>query len=148
MKDWHREMLRLRDEGVSRRQIAKRLGRSYGTIASTLWRFDNPEEYRKQNLKRNEYKRAWDRSKRKCEECGEPCSDPRCSRCLDCERRAQQDAARARCETFLDLRREGLTNVEIAKRFGVDPVVVASSIHRHAREKVPPPYWQRGKRAA
>lgn len=143
---------RLRDVGLSYSEIDVRLGYARGSYVA--WKLLNPEKTResnrRQNAKRGPAKRAWENENDRgvCAECGGSMGvgarrkgHTNCIGCrtkLSKERRAQ----------FVELRRQGLTNIEIAARFDVRPSVVGNEIYRaktvNGMDVPSPPYWSRG----
>lgn len=148
------EAARLRGEGLSYPQIGERLGVNQGTAYKWL-NPDRQKVYAKRDWESPEGKerrRRWRETAAPCPDCGGKVSDPRQTRCWRCEGAHREAVARARCGRFIALRREGLTNRQIAEREGVPDHVVAQQLHRaHSKyglEVPPPPYWSRGQVAA
>lgn len=119
------EILRLRGEGTTYREIGERLGLDQ----TTVWNLGNPERYREKlrrsNVRRAAAKRAWERdpaNRAKCADCGAPTSSTpapsapkRCKRChLAAETRRVVERAH-RIERWWA---EGLTRREIGERLG------------------------------
>ena len=130
------EAARLRGEGLTVTAIAERFGVSPSCVTKWL----NPERYREKvrrdNARRGPAKRQWERENATpCVDCGEQTSKPGHERCVACHKERLNADARARCERYIQLRREGLTNPEIAEREGVPVYTVAVALsnarHRH-----------------
>lgn len=142
----------LRAEGETYREIGEKLGVSLS--AAYLWL--NPEyakqRARRSNAKRTAQKRRWAQENRaECPRCGQPMGSGSAGRspgrfrpevCRNC----LTDEARARAARFIAMRKEGLLNVEIAEREGVETHVVATVLSRAYRwglEVPPSPYYRR-----
>lgn len=68
--------------------------------------------------------------------------------CMECHR----DESHARTVRFIQLRKEGLSNVEISEREGLEAgsnivAQILSRAGRYGLDVPPPPYWSRGKAA-
>lgn len=148
------EARRLRAEGMTYREIADRLGVVNSTVCK--WLADpekRREQIRRDNRRRRHKKRQW-MTAEPCPECGgqktrrAAGSD---SLCVWCERKRRQYAFRQRFDQVCALRREGLTNLEIASQLGVSEAVVATVIYRGRQHGWPvpvAPYWNRKRAAA
>ena len=148
------EAKRLREQGLPLRYIARELG--VGTAC--IWRWLNPERAQElnriSNAKRSDAKRQWARDNRaECPQCGADMGAgtkgrtvlPRsCRACID-------DEVRSRMVRYIELRKEGLTNRQIAEREKVGENVVAKTLWLAGRYglTVPrSPYFDRGKEVA
>lgn len=141
------EAIRLREEGLSYREIGERLGVS----KSCAQRWVKPEWARERgridNAKRRAAKFAWESGS--CPRCGGHLGDRhRSDQCGNCEREDRRRKARERAERYIQMRSEGLLNREIAERENVSPNIVAVALSKATRYGLtvpPPPYWDRGK---
>lgn len=93
------------------------------------WRERNPEKVREENKRRNPYKRAW--AEGECSECGGRIADYRRSEvCLDCRLDESERKFKAKARRFIELREEGLSNVEIESLEGLPDNTVAVHLYR------------------
>lgn len=103
------------------------------------WKARNPERAResarRSNTKRREKIHKWEREHTTpCVDCGQLTSGgyrkQPTQRCAVCENRRRHAEAHARTAHWLVLRKQGFSNIEIAKREGVGPYVVATILQR------------------
>lgn len=142
---------RRRDEGLSLQKIAEELG----VTASCIWKWLNPERCREQtmlqNAKRNAAKRQWAREHRaECPQCGgemgagsgSPSRRRRiCAECVS-------DNARARTVRYIELRKRGMRNPQIAeveKTTTAGVTTTLSGAYRYGLTVPRSPYWERGR---
>jgi predicted transcriptional regulator len=143
--EWHEaaRALHAAHPELSNREIGER----FGVGQAAVWKALHPDKIReinrRENAERGPYKRAWDRSEQARGECA------RCGGLMGIGGKANgstvcwpcyvSDRAEARAE-IVRLRREGLKNVEIAKRLGVTFAVVASTLCRERKfdPSIPP----------
>jgi hypothetical protein len=147
------EAVRLYAAGLSDREIGERLGVTGGAV----WKWRHPERTREinrvMNAKRRVEKREWEHrpeNRGNCTECGSKrgfgvLADGICQTC-------RATLWRQRLERLVALRREGLTNIQIGSREGIDAGLVARYLYlaktEHGMEVPPPPYWSRKRAAA
>ena len=127
MRDWHREALRLREQGLTYREIGERIGRTTGTVSSTITRLTNAEYREAERARSRAYKdrnrasvRASNleyrdrRATGRCA-CGQRISDSG-NICGTCKRSA---AAERRRERIAGLWAQGLTEAQVAAELGI-----------------------------
>ena len=133
-----RDAQRLRDEGLTLAEIAGRLGYK---SPSSAWKLLNPERnqerMRKDNAKRNEVKREWERRNRaSCPECGQPMRagsrsvSHRPTRCRKCRTLAERTNVDDRAQRIERWWAEGLKLREIGERLGWTEAHVGVEIGR------------------
>lgn len=140
------EAQRLSEAGLNNREIANH----FGVTQSCIWKWLNPEKARASHARteadpaRKKKKRAWERGV--CKSCGGVASDVRRhALCATCDRARRRAEAEQRVEVFIELRRCGLLNTEIAAQEGTTRDSVASTFHAAKARglDVPPsPYFR------
>lgn len=125
------EARRLRAKGLFYREIGERLGVTSTAVEKWCKPEWAKEKAQKSNAKRNAAKRKWEDAKRaRCPQCGRakgsgsalrggPKATSVCAQCFNRK-------ARERAELFIEMRRQGKSNVEIAAEQGTTPQVVAT----------------------
>lgn len=148
---WAAEAKRLHDNGWTYRRLAERFETSHRQIRKVLSpRFAEGE--RAINHRRAAAKRAWENEhdRSPCEMCGEPMGVGARRKgyviCQACHSRIAAD----RRAVMVQMRRDGLTNVEIAERLGTTPANVASIFYRERKidPTIPRSSWYVAERAA
>lgn len=138
------QVLYLRQQGLTWREIGERLEMPL----KRAWNIAHPETVARHNRARNARKREWEREQAgNCADCGRPLATPRASRCEPCTREASRAAADERAERMIELRKQGLSNIQIGEREGVSRWAVATVLSRAKLAGIdvpPPPYWGRG----
>jgi transcriptional regulator with XRE-family HTH domain len=144
---------KLREQGLTYDAIGERLGVS-DTTAYKWLNLERAKEYIRRDIAnpaRRKYKTEWERNNRaECPSCGAPlgsgsrCPSKRPDLCADCVR----DQARSRTVRFIELRKQGMTNGEIAEREGLprgsNVVAVAFyRAHRYGLTVPRSPYFDR-----
>lgn len=147
---------RLRDEGLTYAEIAEQLG----VTASCVQKWLNPERtkewLRHDNARpeRKRVKRQWEKENRaECPQCGGLMGQGTAGRSKRPElcRECRGEEARHKRLRYIELRGQGLTNLEIEAKLGLPFNTVGKALTEARQEGLdvpPPPYWERGKAAA
>jgi transposase len=137
----------LRAKGKTYKEIAAILEVSIATACNDIpgristWKRAHPDRIREYEARRAPKKRQWERDQAgDCVDCGVHLSCESSTRCAPCKNALKHKEARERTERFIELRRQGLFNYEIADREGVTSAVIATTLHRASRFglEVPP----------
>lgn len=139
----------LREQGLTYREIGERLD----VTSHCAWEWLHPDRVREKNRRQNakpqrkRAKRAWEAGQ--CTRCGGRVAAAKRKEatglCDACAKADKTQAARERTERFIERRREGLLNTDIAAEEGCEPHVVALVLSRAGRYglAVPPsPYYR------